>query len=135
MSEVKSCHNCIWSGGFAVCNVCNGPADAISHWPSRKATPVKTQDFSATGFLAEAAETLDARGKQYDQEGGERSMGKAVAAFNIVTGRDLRESEGWLLLQLLKDVRDNTTKAPHADSLVDCVAYSALKAEARLAGK
>lgn len=135
MSEQKTCHNCVWSGDLRVCNGCNGPTDTISNWSSRIAPRVAEPDYSATGFLAEAAETLDARGKQYDQEGGERSMGKAVAAFNIVTGRDLRESEGWLLLQLLKDVRDNTTKAPHADSLVDCVAYSALKAEARLAGK
>lgn len=90
---------------------------------------------SAPDTLRRAAEIMEERGKQYDQQGGERSMGKAVAAFNIVTGRDLIESEGWLLLQLLKDVRDRTTKNPHEDSLVDCVAYAALKAEARMAGK
>ena len=78
---------------------------------------------------------MEERGRQYDQQDGERSMGKAVAAFNIVTGRDLIESEGWLLLQMLKDVRDRTTAAAHNDSLVDCVAYAALKAEARMAGK
>ena len=91
--------------------------------------------LSATGLLQQSASIMEERGKQYDQEGGERSMGKAVAAFNIIAGRDLQESEGWLLLQVLKDVRDRTTVTPHEDSLVDCVSYSALKAEARLAGK
>lgn len=92
-------------------------------------------DHSATGFLATAAETLDARGAQYDKPQGERSMGTTVMAFNIITGRNLRESEGWLLLQLLKDVRDNQRAAPHEDSLIDCVSYAALKAEARMQGK
>jgi len=73
---------------------------------------------------------------QYDQPGGERSMGKAITAFNTITGRNLQESEGWLLMQILKDVRDwQTPFKPHADSLLDGTAYSALKAEARMAGK
>ncbi len=89
----------------------------------------------ALNILFRAADIMEARGKQYDKEGGERSMGKTVAAFNIITGRDLQESEGWLLLQLLKDVRDRQTVAAHTDSLEDCVAYAALKAEARLQGR
>ena len=65
---------------------------------------------------------------------GERSMGRAVAALNVILGREaLTESEGWLLLQILKDVRDRQRPVPHVDSLEDCVAYAALKAEARLA--
>lgn len=91
--------------------------------------------YSAPGILHKAAEIMEERGKQYDQPGGERSMGKAVAAFNIISGRDLQESEGWLLLQVLKDVRDRQKKVAHTDSLEDCVAYSALKAESRLAGR
>lgn len=91
---------------------------------------------TAPELLGAAKDTMEERGRQYDQPGGERSMGKCVAAFNIVTGRDLQESEGWLLLQILKDVRDRQTpNKPHNDSLVDGVAYSALKAEARMAGK
>ena len=73
--------------------------------------------------------------KPYDKPEGERSMGRAVEAFNAITGRDLEESEGWLLLQVLKDVRDRQRREPHVDSLEDCIAYAALKAEARLAGK
>lgn len=60
-------------------------------------------------------------------------MGRTVQAFNVITGRNLTESEGWLLLQLLKDVRDRQRQVPHVDSLEDCIAYAALKAEARMA--
>lgn len=94
-----------------------------------------TVEPSAGGILRRAAGIMEERGRQYDQPGGERSMGRAIAAFNVITGRDLKESEGWLLLQVLKDVRDRQRAEPHLDSLDDCVAYSALKAEARLAGK
>lgn len=76
---------------------------------------------------------MEQRGQQYDQPEGERSMGRAVAALNLILGRQaLSESEGWLLLQILKDVRDRQRVNPHVDSLEDCVAYAALKAEARL---
>lgn len=91
--------------------------------------------MSAPGLLSAAADHMLDRAKTYDQPSGERSMGKTVAAFNIITGRDLAESEGWLLLQILKDVRDRAKATPHKDSLEDGIAYSALKAEARMAGK
>ena len=74
------------------------------------------------------------RGQQYDQIEGERSMGKTVAAFNAITGMSLTESEGWLLVQLLKDVRQWSTPNYHQDSAEDCVAYAALKAEALAKG-
>lgn len=87
--------------------------------------------MKAQDFLRKGADLLEERGKKYDQPGGERSMGKAVRAFNTITGRSLDESEGWLLLQILKDVRQwqNPDKY-HADSAEDGVSYSALKAEA-----
>lgn len=88
--------------------------------------------MKADQLLAKAAQLMAERGKQYDQPQGERSMGKAVLAFNVITGSHMTESEGWLLLQLLKDVRDRQRDAPHVDSLEDCIAYAALKAEARL---
>lgn len=89
----------------------------------------------ATQLLKKAIRLQEERAATYDVGGtmdGERSMGKTVAAFNIITGRNLSESEGWLLLQVLKDVRDRTN-GPHLDSLEDGIAYSSLKAEARLA--
>lgn len=88
-------------------------------------------EITAPGLLTRAAELMAERGKQYDKPEGERSMGKAVAAFNAITGRAITEAEGWLLLQVLKDVRLWQRPGYHADSAEDCVAYGALKAEAK----
>jgi hypothetical protein len=71
------------------------------------------------------------RAATYDKPEGERSMGATVTAFNAITSRDVTEAEGWLLLQLLKDVRLFQHPGYHADSAEDCIAYSALKAEAK----
>lgn len=90
--------------------------------------------MKASELLINASNIMVERGKQYDTPDGERSMGKTVQAFNTITGRNLKESEGWLLLQLLKDVRNCTGDKPHEDSLLDCIAYSALKAESALTG-
>lgn len=84
----------------------------------------------AESFLMQAADLMVERGKQYDQDGGERSMGKTVAAFNTITGRDLTESEGWLLMSILKRVRQHSGAGYHKDSAEDAVAYAALEAEA-----
>ena len=95
---------------------------------------------TAVYFLETAAALLAERGAHYDTPQGERSMARTVTAFNAVTGREgeraLSEAEGWLLLQLLKDVRQ-WTKQPryHADSAEDCVSYAALKAEALVNAK
>jgi hypothetical protein len=87
--------------------------------------------MKSTEFLQAAIDVQAERGKQYDKPSGERSMAATVSAFNAITGRDLSEAEGWLLLQTLKDVRQwqNPSKYHH-DSALDGVAYSALKAEA-----
>lgn len=90
----------------------------------------------ATEFLSKALNLLEERGKDYDQPEGERSMGKTVVAFNAITGHNLKESDGWLILQLLKDVRQNQNRdSYHADSAEDCISYAALKAEALAEGK
>lgn len=68
------------------------------------------------------------RGKDYDKEE-ERSANKTAKAFNAITGFELKASDVWLLLQLLKDVRQYSSPNYHADSAEDGVAYSALKAE------
>lgn len=59
-------------------------------------------------------------------------MQTAEHFLGLLSAPALSESEGWLLMQVLKDVRDRQRAAPHRDSLEDCTAYSALKAEARL---
>lgn len=95
--------------------------------------PHEQQEAPSTApeFLRRAAEIMEERGKQYDKPEGERSMGKCVAAFNIVTGRSMTEAEGWLLLQILKDVRLWQRPGFHRDSAEDAIAYAALKAEAK----
>lgn len=86
--------------------------------------------MKAHEFLGKAQALMLERGKQYDKPEGERSMATTVIAFNAITGQSLTEAEGWLLLQILKDVRQWQNPAYHADSAEDGVAYSALKAEA-----
>lgn len=88
--------------------------------------------MDAVESLQKAAQLLEERGKNYDSQGTnkERSMGKTIDAFNIITNHDLTESEGWLLLQILKDVRQWSAPTYHQDSGEDCIAYAALKNEA-----
>jgi hypothetical protein len=87
--------------------------------------------MNAPELLQKAADIMTERGKQYDKPEGERSMGKCVQAFNTITGQNLTEAEGWLLLQILKDVRQWQRPGYHQDSAEDCIAYAALKAEAK----
>lgn len=89
---------------------------------------------TAEQFLQSGAAILSERGKEYDTNDGERSMERTVAAFNVITGHDLTEAEGWLFMQLLKDVRQWTASGFHEDSAVDCINYAALKAEALARG-
>lgn len=116
--------------------------DAINASPSAPSTPHDMETpaqadsvHTAKGFLEEAYDTLTQRGQTYDRAEGERSMGPAIAAFNIIAKRDLTESEGWLLQQILKDVRQWSAPAFHPDSALDCIGFAALKAEALASGK
>lgn len=116
------------------CVTCD--ATTLSNWQPLNAQPLPSAlAVSATTLLHAAAGHMEQRAATYDAPGGERSMQRTVVAFNSITGRDLTESEGWLLMQVLKDVRDRQRQQPHQDSLEDCVAYAALKAEARLKEK
>jgi hypothetical protein len=82
-------------------------------------------------FLQAAIDVQAERGKQYDKPTGERSMGATISAFNCITGRTLEESDGWLLLSLLKLVRQaQNPEQYHHDSALDFVAYASLYAEA-----
>lgn len=84
---------------------------------------------TAQNFLTEAARIMDERAKEYDQPEGERSMEKIVKIFNLYTDKDLSEPDGWLFMQILKDVRQWSSPKFHLDSAKDCIAYAALKAE------
>ena len=99
--------------------------------PHRSSQPAQPAQ-SAPDLLNAAAGHMRDRAATYDKPEGERSMASAVAAFNAQTGRDLSESEGWLLLGNLKLVRDRQRNLPHRDSIEDGIAYFALHGEARL---
>lgn len=98
--------------------------------------PGSTDISSAPDILRRAIDLQDARAIDYDQPGGERSMGKAVQAFNAIKGREvLVESDGWLLQALVKMVRDQSRQHAHRDSCEDLVSYSSLYAESRIGGR
>jgi len=99
----------------------------IQNWKVAE-PPVAPQ--TAPQMLHKAASIMEDRAATYDQPEGERSMGKTVAAFNIVTGMQLKESDGWYFMEMLKNVRQYQNPAYHQDSAEDGVAYSSLKAEA-----
>jgi hypothetical protein len=86
--------------------------------------------MKAPEILDKAAQHMRDRAATYDKPEGERSMGLTVAIFNLYHGTNLTESQGWHLMQILKDVRLFARPGYHADSAEDCTAYSALKAEA-----
>lgn len=82
-------------------------------------------------FLQAAIDVQKERGAQYDKPSGERSMGATVSAFNCITGNNLKEQDGWMLLGLLKLVRQSQNPEKyHHDSALDFVAYASLYAEA-----
>lgn len=84
--------------------------------------------MTADEILKTAANTLRQRGEEYDASGGERSMQATVEAFNAITGRNLREEEGWAFMAVLKLVR--AQRGQGTDSYVDGAAYFALMGEA-----
>ena len=85
----------------------------------------------ATTLLIKAADHMRERAREYDSPEGERSMEATVVAFNAITGQNLTEAQGWLFMQVLKDVRLFSAKSYHADSVEDGIAYAALKGEAK----
>jgi len=87
--------------------------------------------MDAKEALQKAQQLIDQRGKDYDHEGGERSMGPAVAAFNALTGHNLTEGDGWLLFDMVKTRRTKSSPG-HVDSNLDKISYAALRAEAEL---
>lgn len=89
-------------------------------------TPTKLP--TAPDFLRAGLTHMNDRASTYDKPEGERSMGRTVAAFNIITGHQLTEEQGWLLMGLLKMVRSQQGDFK-ADHYEDEAAYSALRGE------
>lgn len=96
---------------------------------------VRQSHRTASEIADSALKHVRERAETYDQPTGERSASKTAMAFNAITGKDITESEVWLLLQLLKDVRQWSREDYHQDSAEDCIAYAALKAESLESGK
>ena len=88
-----------------------------------------TNTVTAHSICQAAMGHMDDRATTYDQKGGERSMGKTVTAFNALTGHQLTEEQGWLLMELLKCARSQQGNY-RADNYEDATAYAALRGEA-----
>lgn len=88
--------------------------------------------MEADKIVGEAGRTLIQRGAEYDSPKGERSMAHTVEIFNVVTGRNLTEQEGWIFMMALKQARMMQGK-PKSDTYVDLTAYAALLGECTLA--
>ena len=92
--------------------------------------PPPSIPITAELLLKTAVKEMNDRAVQRDSPLGERSMGRAVAAFNSLTGHSLTEGEGWLLLEVLKLARSTSHSGiPRMDDYVDAAAYSALRGE------
>ena len=82
----------------------------------------------ATDYLSQAHVEMEDRAASRDQPGGERSMSRAVEAFNTLYGTTLTETQGWQFMSLLKKAR-GAAGDYREDDYTDDVAYAALAAE------
>lgn len=89
----------------------------------KESCPPKAHDI-----LQAAAKHMQDRAATYDQQGGERSIGKTVAMFNTLTEHGLTDEQGWLFMTCLKMVRAQQGRY-RADSYEDGAAYFALAGE------
>ena len=84
---------------------------------------------SAQHFLEAAKRHLGDRASTYGNPQGERSMGRTVEAFAALTDIQLTEEQGYLFMEVLKQVRSLQGKFK-ADSYEDLAGYAALRGEA-----
>ena len=83
---------------------------------------------TAAEILIQAADCIGDRAAQRDQPNGERSMARAVASFNALTGHRLTEVDGWEFMTVLKMARSRGGKH-RLDDYVDGAAYLGLAGE------
>lgn len=86
---------------------------------------------TAADILGTGVQILSERGKQRDTPQGERTMRRAVMAFNHLFGKDLTVEEGWKFMAVLKLAR--TKDSAVEDDFVDGANYFALAGEENLA--
>ena len=84
---------------------------------------------TANHFLEAAKGHLGARATTYDNPQGERSMERTVKVFDALTDIQLTEEQGWLFMEVLKQVRSLQGKFK-ADNYEDLAGYAALRGEA-----
>lgn len=87
-----------------------------------------TPNQTADALLLAAAEAIRQRAALRDLPEGERSMARAIAAYNALTGATLSELDGWLFMCILKLSRATAGEA-HIDDYTDLAGYAALAAE------
>ena len=85
----------------------------------------------AARILASGIGHMEDRARTYDSPSGERSVGKTVAMFNILTGHSLTEEEGWHFMCILKQVRSQQGDYK-ADNYEDQAAFAGLAGESAL---
>jgi len=85
-------------------------------------------DRTADRYLQAAADEMADRAASRDTQDGERSMARAVSAFNALYDQALTVTEGWQFMSLLKKAR-GAQGAYREDDYVDDIAYAALAAE------
>lgn len=84
----------------------------------------------AASILESASAAIADRGTSSDLTDGERSITRAVAAFNALTGHNLSPRDGWLFMVALKAARAATPGGRHNhDDYIDGAAYFALAGE------
>lgn len=89
---------------------------------------IEHEPDDAVALLIQAADTIQTRGEERDQPGGERSMARAIAMFNALKGTNLSETDGWDFMECLKMSRAQGG-AYRADDYTDRIGYAALAAE------
>lgn len=83
----------------------------------------------APQILANAASHLERCAAERDSADGERSMARAVEAFNALTSHQLSERDGWMFMVTLKAARACSTPEGKPDDYEDLAAYGALAGE------
>ena len=102
------------------------PADGLFANPTLSAQSAR---LTAPDFLERGAQHMRDRAAQRDKPDGERSMARAVAAFNAQEGTNLTEEQGWRFMIQLKYSRA-CAGVFVADDYEDMAAYAGLAGEA-----
>lgn len=118
-----------------ICNAYPSEQIDIADWcyyqdkPSEPApTDITAQPIKAHEFLERGAQHMRDRAVQRDASDGERSMRRAVEAFNAQEGTNLTEAQGWRFMIQLKYARA-VNGVFVADDYEDMAAYAGLAGE------